>query len=133
MEIRNFLRGIFSLFIVLSVILLIFAYYSWQHFFVTGAMYAQIGVAQLLMSAIALMRLPSSKGDPMEIGKVGIQHSWIILSIGLAGVALFLAPYFDIGLPIITYTAFAIALLYLVIGAFSLYKTNKDTGQFLSI
>jgi len=134
-KIKKYLNMVFSLFFVISAILLILAIYSWNENFVTGAMYAQIGIAQLVISVIGLVRLKlvhSNKEDLLQIGKVGIQHSWVITSIGLAGVALFRAPYFYID-AIITNIAFVIAILYLVLGVFSLYKTKEDTGQFLSI
>ena len=133
MEIEKYLKASFSFFFVISVILLIIAAFAWQEFFVTGALFTWVGAAELVISGAALLRLRSSSGDQMYIGRVGIQHSWMILSIGLAGSSLFLAPYFDIGIPVIIYGAFIIALLYLVLGAYSLYKTRMDTNQFLSI
>lgn len=133
MEIRKYLKYIYLAFLALSAILLIFAAISYQKFVFTGILYGLIGGIQAIISALALLRLPSSSKELKEIGKVGIQHAWTITSIGLAGAALFLAPFFDISSPIITYTTFIISIIYLILGAFTLYKTKKDTGQFLSI
>ncbi|GEM_PF-3276326 len=132
-KIRKYLRQVNATFFGLAIILLVFAAYSWQEFVFTGVLYALIGGVQALISGLALFRLPSSDGDIKNIGKVGIQHSWTITSVGLAAAAIFPAPFFDIGVPLMTYGAITIALVYMILGAFTLYKTRKETGQFLSI
>lgn len=133
MQIRKYLRYIYSAFLALSILLLVFAVIAYQEFAFTGVLFGLIGVIQGIISALALIRLSRSSEELKELGKVGIQHAWTITSVGLAGAALFLAPFFDIGSPVISYTAFVIALLFLLLGTLTLYKTRKDTGQFLSI
>jgi hypothetical protein len=80
----------------------------------------------LAFAAIGMLRL-RSLNDPSRYGVIAIQHSWWVLSVGLAGVLFYLAPYFVEVAGVESWTMFVISLIWLLWGFYVVFAVNKST------
>jgi cobalamin synthase len=121
-----------ALSLLLAVILVILAFITWPKWIYTGIIYLSVGIVQLCFSVTLLFRL-RRKVTKKEVGTIGIQHSWWILSIALASAVIFPAPFFKVSPIIITYFATSFAILWLILGSINLYTLVKETGVPLAV
>jgi len=126
MKFKKYTRISTSVLLVFSIILLILAAAVWSKNIYTGVVYLIIGMTQLICTLLLYPRIGKIK-DETEIGNRLVQHNWIVLSIGIAGCALFLAPFFKVDSMAIPYTAFTVCLISVLLSTFNIYKAVKDT------
>jgi len=112
--------------LVFSIILLILGGAVWSKNIYAGIMYLVVGLTQLI-SNILLYSQIRKREDETEIGGISVQLNWLILSIGVTGCLLFLAPFFTVNTIWIPYTAFTACLISALWCAFNLYKAVKET------
>jgi hypothetical protein len=122
----------YTLFLALAFILLFLAFIAWPKWIYTGVMYLGVGITQLNFSGTLFIRL-RKKQMKEEIGTVVVQHSWWLLSIALASMMIFLAPFFKVFPVAIVYTAVSLAVIWFVLGSIDLYIFVKETGVPLAV
>ncbi|MBA7574655.1 hypothetical protein ES695_06205 [Candidatus Atribacteria bacterium 1244-E10-H5-B2] len=108
-----------------SIILLILAGVVWSKNIYAGIIYLIIGIIQLISTLLLYYQIGKIK-DITEMGNRSVQHNWIILSIGIAGCALFLAPFFEIDSMAIPYTAFTVCLISILLSIINIYKAIRE-------
>lgn len=113
--------------IIFSLALIILGIAVWSKNPYTGVLYLIIGVVQFLGAVFVYPRVAKAQ-DMTDVGNRSVQQNWIILSISIAGVALFLAPFFRTGPMVLPYVVFVICWIALFLSAFNIYFAVKKTG-----
>ena len=110
--------------LLLGIAMLGLAAAVWPKNVYAGVLYIIIGLTQFLDSLIAFPRIGGKK-DEVTVGNISVQHSWLCVSIGVAGAATILAPFFEAesSLP---YLAFIICIVWILIGIINIYKAVVD-------
>jgi len=127
MEFKKYIQISTSVFLILSIIVLILAGIVWSKNIYTGILYLVIGLTQLIATLLLFPRIGKTK-DITELGNIAVVHNWAVLSIGIAGCFVVLAPFFKVNsMVVIPYVAFAICLIFALLGIFDIYKAIKDT------
>jgi len=112
--------------LIFSIILLVLAGVVWSKNIYAGIIYLIIGIIQLISTLSLYSRIGKIK-DIIEMGNMSVQFNWLILSIGIAGVALFLAPFFKIDSTAIPYIAFAVCFISILLSIINIYKAIRET------
>lgn len=92
---------------------------------------ASIGVCIILTNIVTGIRVTGA--DDLRIcGKAIIQGAWFYMSFSLSYLIMTPAPYFEMP-PLNMAVTSLIGIIILIVGAYSLLKTRKETGVMLSI
>lgn len=115
---------------VLGLILLIMGSLIYSESVYTGVVYMVIGLSQIIIPAFALVRISGKTGS--ELGNVMVMGCWWILSIGIAGLALFTSPLLAVST---AYTAVStiIAVLWIILSVVSIKFAISETGARLVV
>jgi len=113
--------------LVLGVLQLVVAALVWNGNVWTGAMAVFVGVSQLVVIGSIDPRI-RDQSDARSVGNVVVQHSWFVLSIGVAGAAVFSSPFFSVATEWVT-ASVLLNLAWAVLGAYMIYwsVTEADT------
>lgn len=112
--------------LIFSIILLVLAGVVWSKNIYAGVIYLIIGIIQLIATLSLYSRIGKIK-DITEMGNMSVQFNWLILSIGIAGLALFLAPFFKIDSTAIPYIAFLVCFISVLLSVINIYKAIRET------
>jgi hypothetical protein len=93
----------------------------------TGIIYIVVGGIQLLGAALLFPRIANVE-EPKVVGNRSVQANWIVLSLGITGVALFLAPFFRLETMVISYIAFILCVVSVLLSAFNIFSAVKKVG-----
>ena len=126
MKFKRYVKISSGIIMIFPIVLLILAALVWSQNVFTGIVYLAIGVIQLVGMALIYPRI-SKEEDLWEMGNKYVQHIWIVLSLGLTGCAMFLAPFFAVASASIPRVAFAVCLITLLFSIFNLYKAVRET------
>lgn len=125
MEFKQYTNLMNSLFAVLGIILIALGVIVRGDNVYSGITYVLIGIVQLLIAGASFIRIRDKDGR--ELGNVSVQHSWWLLSVGIAALALFPSDFFSVSSTAIGYSAIAIAIIWVVLNAVSIYVAVKKT------
>jgi len=115
----------------LAILLGIAAALMWSSNIWTALVSLIVAVAQLVVSA-TLPRRIRERDQLRQAGNVVVQHSWLVLSISIAALAIYPSPFFDVA--IIGFAAgLLISFLWAAIGVFNLYQGVTQAGARLTI
>jgi hypothetical protein len=119
MDFKKYTRTMTLILIILSIIIIVFGLLSLSKNIYAGIVYLVIGALQFLGAIFVYPRI-TKVVDTQEVGNRAVQHFWLILSVGIAGMALFLAPFFKIEPKLIPYISFIIVTLSVILGGLSI-------------
>lgn len=125
MEFKRYVKISSGIVMIFPIVLLILAAMAWPENVCTGIIYLALGVVQLVGLVLLYPRIMKLE-DIMEIGNKFVQHNWLVLSVGLSGGAIVLAPFFKIDSTAIPYIAFTVCILSALLSGFNLYKAVKE-------
>jgi cobalamin synthase len=125
MEFKKYVQISTGVLLTFSVILLILAGLAWSKNTYAGIIYLVIAIIQLMCALLLYPRIMRIE-DITEIGNRSVQHNWLIVSIGISGCALFLAPFFRLDHMAVPYTAFTVCLISVLLSAFNIYNAVKQ-------
>jgi hypothetical protein len=124
MKFKKYIQVTYLIMLLLGVAMLGLAAAVWSKNVYTGILYIIIGLINFLNLLIAFSRIGGKK-DEVTIGNISVQHSWLCISIGVAGAATILAPFFEVG-SLLPYLAFIICIIWILIGIMDIYKAVVD-------
>lgn len=126
MEFRRFSAMAKWVFLVLGVILLLLGVGAVGENAYAAGVYMLIGMAQAIIAGTGMIRTRGVK-DSKEFGDKTVQHSWWILSVGLASLALVTSPFLSAPL-LLELPAGAVSLVWIVLGAVTIYIAVERAG-----
>lgn len=121
MEFKRYVKISSGIVLIFPIVLLILAGIAWSGNVYTGIIYLAVAVIQLVGMGLIYPRITKLE-DIKEIGNKCVQHNWVVLSLGVTGCAMFLAPFFAVDSMAIPYAAFTVCILSVVLSGFNLYK-----------
>lgn len=131
MDFKKYSSWMVCLFAALGIVLLAIGIVVRGDNLYTGITYVVVGIFQLLIALSAIPRLRGKDGAAM--GNVVVQHNWWILSVGIAGLAVFPSQFFSLPLAGLVYLAVAISAIWVILGAINVYLAVKRTGARLAV
>jgi hypothetical protein len=124
MDFKKYIQRAMIIIIVIAIIIIVLGIAKLSENVYTGLIYLIVGVIQFLGSVILLPRMARLE-DLVEIGNRAVQSNWLVLSIGIAGMALFLAPFFRLESMLIPYVAFILCVISVVFAAINIFISVK--------
>jgi len=124
MEFKKYIKLTSLILVILSIILFVFSLLIWSSNQYAGFLYLIIAVVEFLGAIFVFPRIAGLE-DMKEAGNRAVQQNWIVLSIGIAGMALFLAPFFRADSMTVPYIAFIICVVSVLLSAFNIYTAIK--------
>jgi hypothetical protein len=124
MDFKKYIQRAMIIIIVVAIIIIVLGIAKLSENVYTGLIYLIVGVIQFLGSVILLPRIARLE-DLTEVGNRAVQSNWLVLSIGIAGMALFLAPFFRLESMLIPYIAFILCVISVVFSAINIYISVK--------
>lgn len=115
----------------LAVLLGITGVLMWSSNMWTASISLLVAVAQLVVAVTLPPRM--RKRDALrDTGNVVVQHSWLLLSIAIAALAIYPSPFFEV-----TMMWFGLAMLvslgWALIGGYNLYRSITQAGARLTV
>ena len=127
MNFRKYIKITTAILTALSVVLIILAFIAWPKNVYTGIIYLIVGIVEFLGAVITYPRI-SRTDDDREMGNRSVQQNWIILSIGIAGCALFLAPFFEVDNSSLPVISFILSIIVTILSAVNIYLAVKKVN-----
>jgi len=124
MDFKKYIMRAMIIIIVIAIIIIVLGIAKLSENVYTGLIYLIVGVIQFLGSVILLPRI-SGLEDLTEVGNRAVQSNWLVLSIGIAGMALFLAPFFRLESMVIPYITFILCVISVVFSAINIFISVK--------
>jgi len=112
--------------VIIALIIIVLGAMNWSENPYTGLIYLIVGVIQFLGGILLYPRIAKLK-DLKEIGNRSVQLNWLILSIGIAGMALFMAPFFRLESMVVPYIAFILCVIAVLLSGFNIFIAVKQT------
>lgn len=117
--------------LALVLVLAIDAAMMWGENVWTALISLIVGGSQLVVAGTLTPRL-KKRSELRDAGNVVVQHSWLLLSIAIAALAIYPSPFFEVSTPWFA-VAMLVSLGWGVIGAFNLYKSITQAGARLTV
>ncbi|MDI6819577.1 MAG: hypothetical protein QMC89_01545 [Candidatus Hodarchaeaceae archaeon] len=112
-------------FALLGIVLVVVGASALDESIYAGTIYAVIGAAQVLISVLTFA---FTRGKiKREFGNTMVLGCWWILSVGIAGLALFTSPLFAIS-PVYSVVSSLFAVIWVVLGAFNMWLMVSKVG-----
>lgn len=124
MNFKKYIQLIMIVLIAISVIIFVLGLLSWSKNVYTGLIYF-IVAAVMFLGCIFLYPRIAKIEDMTEVGNRSVQANWIVLSVGIAGMALFLAPFFKVDSMVLPFIAFILCAISVLLSAFNIYRAVK--------
>lgn len=124
MNFKKYIQISVGILFILSIILLVLGIVIWKQNVYTGIIYIAIAIIQFLGTILLYPRI-SRLDDMTEVGNRSVQQNWIVLSVGIAGCALFLAPFFKVDSMAIPIFAFFLCAISAILSAVNIYAAVK--------
>lgn len=117
--------------IILGVVVLGLAGIVWSQNQWAGVLYVIVAVSQLVIGLTLPVRL-RNRDDATRAGNVVVQHSWGLLSIGIATAAIVPSEFFAAGSAWMSITVTA-GILWALIGAYGIYLSTQGVGARMTV
>ncbi|WP_251330791.1 hypothetical protein [Haloplanus pelagicus] len=115
----------------LAVVLAVVAALMWSSNMWTALISVLVAAAQLVIAGTLPTRM-RKRADLRDAGNVVVQHSWLLLSIAIAALAIYPSPFFEV-----TTVWFSLAMLvglaWAIIGVYNLHRSITRAGARLTI
>lgn len=121
--------GILAL--VLVLVLAANAAMMWSENVWTALISLIVAGAQLVVAGTLMPRL-KRREELKSAGNVVVQHSWLLLSIAIAALAIYPSPFFAVSTPWFA-VAMLVSLAWGIIGAYNLYRSITQAGARLTV
>ncbi len=119
MNFKKYTQIMISILLLFSIIIIVLGIAVWSKNVYTGIIFLIIAGIQFFTIIFLYPRI--GKIDDMhEVGNRSVPHNWAVLSVGIAGAALFLAPFFRPDSMIIPFVAFVLCILQVIISALNI-------------
>jgi cobalamin synthase len=115
----------------LAVLLIVVAALMWESNIWTAIISLIVAAAQFIIS-VTLPRRVRKRDQLRQAGNVVVQHSWLVLSIAVAALAIYPSPFFEVAMLWFA-GGMLISILWAAIGAFNLYQSITRAGARLTI
>ena len=119
MEFRKLSSSSKWVFFVLGIILLLLGLGAIGENVYAAGVYVIVGIVQILIAGTGLTRT-RGLDELKQVGNITVQHSWWVLSVGLASLALVTSPFLDTSL-VLKLPASIISIVWIVLGAVTIY------------
>lgn len=115
----------------LAVLLIIAGVLMWSGNTWTALISWLVAIVQVVVAGTIPTRM-HKRNELRSAGNVVVQHSWLLLSIAIAALAIYPSPFFEV-----TTTLFGLAMViglgWAVIGLFNLYQSITRAGARLTV
>ncbi len=119
MDFKKYTQLITIVLIILPFIIVVLGLLNWSENVYTGIIYVVVGALQFLSAIFVYPRI-AKVADAQMVGNRVVQQNWLILSLGIAGMALFSAPFFKIEPASIPYITFIISTVLVILSGFNI-------------
>jgi hypothetical protein len=124
MNFKKYIQTMMSILLLFSIIIIVLGFLVWSKNVYTGLIYMIIAGIQFFGIVFLYPRI--GKIDDMhEVGNRSVPHNWIVLSVGIAGAALFLAPFFKPDSMVIPFAAFVLCVIMIILSALNILFAVK--------
>jgi hypothetical protein len=113
-----------SILLLFALVILVSGLALWQSNLYTGLIYLIISGIQVISLVLLYPRVQSA-GEDQEKGNRVVIHNWSVLSVGIAGVALFQAPFFRVDTSPLPVVAFILSVAIVLVSALNIYMAVK--------
>lgn len=127
MNFTKYIKTTSAILSVVALVLIVLGVTALSANVYTGIIYIVVGGIQLLGAALLFPRIANVE-EPKVVGNRSVQANWIVLSLGIAGMALFLAPFFRLETMVVSYIAFILCVVSVLLGAFNIFSAVKKVG-----
>lgn len=124
MDFKKYITITTSILLVFSVVIFVLGLLFWAENTYTGIIYLIISGIQIV-ALITLYPRARRAEDMQEKGNRVVFHNWSVLSVGIAGAALFLAPFFRIDSMTVPFIAFILCVLAVILSAVNIFTSVK--------
>ena len=124
MNFKKYSQITITILLAISIIIFILGLLTWSENVYTGLIYFIIAAIMFLGCIFLYPRIAKIE-DMHEVGNRSVQANWLVLSVGIAGMALFLAPFFRVDSMVIPYIAFVLCTVSVLLSAFNIYSAVK--------
>jgi len=124
MNFKKYSQITISILILISIVIFVLGLLVWSEKVYTGIIYVVIAAIQFL-GCIYFYPRTAKIDDMHEVGNRSVQTNWLVFSVGIAGMALFLAPFFRIESMTIPYVAFVLCLLSVLLSGFNIFNAVR--------
>ena len=124
MNFKKYSQITITILLAISIVIFVLGLLTWSENVYTGLMYFIIA-AIMFLGCIFLYPRIAKVEDMQVVGNRSVQANWLVLSVGIAGMALFLAPFFRIESMAVPYAAFLLCAVSVLLSAFNIYMAVK--------
>ncbi|UCB45087.1 MAG: hypothetical protein JSV25_12845 [Spirochaetota bacterium] len=124
MNFKKYIQITMIIVVVISIVIIALGAVKWSENPYTGLIYLIVGVIQFLGGVLLFPRIAKLE-DMKEVGNRSVQANWLVLSIGIAGMALFMAPFFRLEAMAIPYIAFILCVISVLLSGFNIFTAVK--------
>ena len=124
MNFKKYIQVTMIIVVVISIVIIALGALKWSENPYTGLIYLIVGVIQFLGGVLLFPRIAKLE-DMKEVGNRSVQANWLVLSIGIAGMALFMAPFFRLEAMTIPYIAFILCVISVILSGFNIFTAVK--------
>lgn len=132
MNFRKYIKISMGVLLLISGVLIALGVSVWSRYVYTAIIYMATGAIQFLGSVFLYPRI-GRLDDLHEVGNRAVQQNWIVLSIGITGMALFLAPFFTEGMGEIPVFAFFLCTASVLLSIVNIYTAVKKVNARLIV
>lgn len=115
----------------LAILTLLLSALAWSVNVWMSILLILIAASQLIAAGSLLPRLRDGQ-QPQEVGNVVVQHSWIMLSISIAAVALYPSPFFAVS-TFVFVTAIAVGVAWVGVSILNIYQSVTEFNSRLTV
>lgn len=124
MDFKKYSQITITILLVISIIIFVLGLVVWSENVYTGLIYIIVAAIMFLGCIFLYPRIAKIK-DMAEVGNRSVQANWLVLSVGIAGMALFLAPFFKLDSMTVPWVAFVLCVIAVLLSAFNIYSAVK--------
>jgi peptidoglycan/LPS O-acetylase OafA/YrhL len=124
MNFKKYIQITMVILVVISIVIIALGVMKWSERPYTGLIYLIIGVIQFLGGVLLFPRI-AKREDMQEVGNLSVQANWLVLSIGIAGMALFMAPFFRLESMVVPYIAFILCIVSVILSGLNIFTAVK--------
>lgn len=124
MNFKKYSQVTITILLVISIVICVLGIFAWSGNVYAGLLYVVVAAIMFLACIFLYPRIAKIE-DMYEVGNRSVQANWIVLSVGIAGMALFLAPFFKLDSMTVPWVAFVLCVIAVLLSAFNIYSAVK--------
>lgn len=115
----------------LAVLTLLLSVVTWPVNVWMSILLVLIAASQLIAASSLLPRM-GAREQPQDVGNVVVQHSWIMLSISIAAIALYPSPFFAVS-TVVFVVAIAVGMAWIGVSILNIYQSVTEFDSRLTV